>query len=87
MATGTATTRAWTLEINVPHNRAAIPNRAGVASGNHSRSVTKAPPAVRTAGHAWTSRKTVMARSTATTVAATAVVAYSNTVSPARPPR
>jgi hypothetical protein len=75
------------LEISVPHRRAAIPNRAGVASGNHSRWVTKSPPAVRTAGHASASRKAVMARSTPTTVAATPVVAYWNTVSPARPRR
>src|SRR5581483_1129796 len=60
-AIGTASTTAPIAEMTVPKTSAAMPNLAGLASGNHARSVRKCTPASRTAGIARAMRKPPMA--------------------------
>src|SRR5207249_1355822 len=66
-ATGTASAGATMLESTGPHASAAMPNRAGLLSGNHAFSVNKLDPALRNAGVACTKRNTPMATMSTTT--------------------
>src|SRR5437899_7618284 len=60
-ATTTAIPTPIRLDIRVPKTRAATPNTAGLASGNHVLVVKKLHPAVVNAGRASTKRKIRMA--------------------------
>ncbi|MDQ6947078.1 MAG: hypothetical protein M3256_12635 [Actinomycetota bacterium] len=75
-------TRLNRLDTMVPHTRAATPKRAGVASGNHCRSVKKRPLAECSAGHAWVMRKADMTTSRTSTTMLTVVVRPANSRSP-----